>query len=97
MPARIMSLWLTISASAGASFRVPMKKRDAFIQIFQKRRALRSRCGAGASETRVNDGNGRRHCKEEDFAVFRVAWQSALHPARETCPEFGFVPVRGVR
>jgi len=45
----------------------------------------------------VNDGNGRRHCKEEDFAVFRVAWQSALHPARETCPEFGLVPVRGVR
>jgi hypothetical protein len=38
-----MSLWLTISASAGASFRVPIKKREAFIQIFQKRRLRRDR------------------------------------------------------
>jgi hypothetical protein len=36
-----MSLWLTISASAGASFRVPIKKREAFIQIIQKRRLRR--------------------------------------------------------
>src|SRR5580704_16593453 len=43
MPARTMSLWLTISASAGASFSVPIKKREAFIQIFQKRRLRRDR------------------------------------------------------
>jgi hypothetical protein len=32
MPARIISLWLTISASAGASLRVPIKKREAFMR-----------------------------------------------------------------
>src|SRR5690349_15229980 len=35
MPARTINLWLTTSASAGASFRVPIKKWDAFIQVFQ--------------------------------------------------------------
>src|ERR1700759_4212662 len=43
MPARTMSLWLTISASAGASLRGPIKKREAFIQIIQKRRVRRDR------------------------------------------------------
>src|SRR5579871_4399378 len=38
MPERTMSLWLMISASAGASLRVPIKKREAFIQSVQKRR-----------------------------------------------------------
>src|SRR5258708_33933231 len=65
MPARIMSWWLTISASVGASFRVPIKKRDAFIQKFSKAGARRlngfstQTCGTcrtcGTSERRDSD------------------------------------------
>src|SRR5580698_7604068 len=61
MPARTMSLWLTISASAGASFSVPIKKREAFIQIFQKRRLRRDRPkGENGGETDT-DPASRRH------------------------------------
>jgi hypothetical protein len=34
MPARIMSWWLTISASAGASLSVEMKNCEAFMRVY---------------------------------------------------------------
>src|SRR5476651_2053558 len=95
MPARIMSWWLTISASVGASFKVPIKKRDAFIQKFSNAGARRlnglvaQTCGTcrtcGTSERRDSD------------AVRR--WPTApasLAPKRNE-PRFGFVPVRQAR
>jgi hypothetical protein len=88
-------LWLTISASAGASFRVPMKKRDAFIQIFQMRRAASCSNGGEAGESKVNKRNDQRNDQRtEDFAVFRLRWQSLSDRHVKSCPELGLVPVR---
>src|SRR5215204_3176944 len=50
MPARVIRRWLTTSASAGASFRVETKKREAFIDAGSKK------CG----ETTTPQGRGDR-------------------------------------
>src|SRR5476651_2755414 len=95
MPARIMSWLLTISASVGASFRVPIKKRDAFIQKFSNAGARRlngfltQACGTcrtcGTSERRDSD------------AVRRWPPASASLALRRNESRFGFVPVRQAR
>src|SRR5579875_1783119 len=83
MPARIISLWLTISASAGASFRVPMKKRDAFIQKFSKSGARpRTHVVAKAGETGERR-NGRRLCTRPEQALKRSLRPTALHGAEK--------------
>src|SRR5258708_3800817 len=71
MPARTISLWLTISASAGASFRVPIKKREAFIQNFPK--------AAAQSEPSKKDKAGIRG---PPMTLEPTRWRDARRPGR---------------
>jgi hypothetical protein len=54
MPARIISLWLATSASAGASFRVEMKNWEALMGQKQ----AREHHGGGAGGLRIEIGTG---------------------------------------
>ena len=66
MPARIISLWLTTSASAGASLSVEMKNWEAFIGVAM-RRMRRGARKCGERRMRVSEGLTRRQrrCNNE--------------------------------